>query len=42
MTSFNLGYFLKALSPNIVTLGLGHPHPNVGGHKSVYSTTTGE
>ena len=34
MTSFNLNYFLKALSPNIVTLEVW----DGGGHNSVHNT----
>lgn len=37
-TSFNLNSFLKAPSPNTVTLGLGLPRVNLGGCASVRST----
>ena len=39
MTSFNLNYFLKALSPNIVTLRVwASTFPILGRHISVHST----
>ena len=34
MTSFNLSYLLKALSPSTVPLGLGLQHMNLGGQFS--------
>lgn len=42
MTLFNLITLLKALSPNVATLGLGHQHMNREGreeHKHPYKTT---
>ena len=42
MTLFNLITLLKALPPNVATLGLGHQHMNGEGreeHKHPYKTT---
>ena len=37
MTSFNLSYLPKALSVNVVTLGVGIQHVSFGGQGSVHS-----